>query len=245
MNSLKIIEKKQDNDLYLSFFRKKTERVVSALYLITNHFSDDEILKWKLRKQGIQLLSYTMSLNRIGLSNNNILFSNIENNISEIISYLDIALIIKIISDTNIEVFKRELNFLLSLITKSLQNLDENSLPKLNGDYFKVKDSNLRNKEVKLALESIKDNYIDKGQFKGQTPLNPKKIETNKEKKSSRRDKIIKLLDKGQELTIKDIMKVFDDCSEKTIQRELQVMLKESLLKKEGERRWSRYSMKI
>ncbi len=37
---------------------------------------------------------------------------------------------------------------------------------------------------------------------------------------------------------------MIDDCGEKTIQRELVSMMKEGSIKKEGERRWSQYSLK-
>jgi len=42
-------------------------------------------------------------------------------------------------------------------------------------------------------------------------------------------------------LTIKDFTKNIKDCSEKTIQRELLAMVAKGVLKKEGERRWSKY----
>jgi len=44
-------------------------------------------------------------------------------------------------------------------------------------------------------------------------------------------------------LTIKDFSKVITDCSEKTIQRELLDMVEKGIIKKEGERRWSKYSL--
>lgn len=48
--------------------------------------------------------------------------------------------------------------------------------------------------------------------------------------------------DKG-EATIKDITEVISDCSEKTIQRELTNLIKDNLIAREGERRWSRYKL--
>ena len=58
-----------------------------------------------------------------------------------------------------------------------------------------------------------------------------------------RRDRVIALLrDKG-EATIKDIVEVVTDCSEKTIQRELNSLIKDNIVRREGERRWSRYKL--
>ncbi len=59
----------------------------------------------------------------------------------------------------------------------------------------------------------------------------------------SRRERVLGVLrDKGQ-ATIKDIVEVVTDCSEKTIQRELISLIKDNLIIREGERRWSKYKL--
>ena len=59
----------------------------------------------------------------------------------------------------------------------------------------------------------------------------------------SRRDRVVEVLkDKGP-VTIKDITDVVTDCSEKTIQRELMSLIKDNMVHREGERRWSKYSL--
>ena len=62
-----------------------------------------------------------------------------------------------------------------------------------------------------------------------------------KDLKSKRSEVILSLVKKGSELTIKDFLGYIKDCSEKTIQRELLALVSKGLLKKKGERRWSRY----
>jgi hypothetical protein len=61
--------------------------------------------------------------------------------------------------------------------------------------------------------------------------------------KDSRRNRIIKLIKDNREVTIKDIAFYFHEFSEKTIQRELVSLVESNVLKKIGERRWSRYSL--
>ena len=39
------------------FLNKKTEKLVTALYMVTSFLSDSEPLKWKLRENGVALLS--------------------------------------------------------------------------------------------------------------------------------------------------------------------------------------------
>ena len=62
-------------------------------------------------------------------------------------------------------------------------------------------------------------------------------------KDPNRQDIIIDLLKKNSNLTIKDFVKVIKNCSEKTIQRELISLVKKGVIKKQGERRWSTYSL--
>ncbi len=45
-------------------------------------------------------------------------------------------------------------------------------------------------------------------------------------------------------ISVKDISDRIKDFSEKTLQRELLKMVAKGVLNKEGERRWSRYSLK-
>ncbi|HAS84648.1 MAG TPA: hypothetical protein DCS23_01040 [Candidatus Yonathbacteria bacterium] len=59
----------------------------------------------------------------------------------------------------------------------------------------------------------------------------------------SRRARILKLVKDNREVTIKDIATHFVDLSEKTIQRELVSLVESGVLKKFGERRWSRYAL--
>lgn len=63
----------------------------------------------------------------------------------------------------------------------------------------------------------------------------------SKAAKSSRRDAVLKILAKKNGMYIKDISSQFADCSEKTIQRELNTLIKDGLVRREGERRWSIY----
>lgn len=60
---------------------------------------------------------------------------------------------------------------------------------------------------------------------------------------SDRRERIKTILEAKKEATIKDISEIITDVSEKTIQRELNAMIEENIVKRQGERRWSRYSM--
>ena len=58
---------------------------------------------------------------------------------------------------------------------------------------------------------------------------------------SERMSLILDLVRKRKSLSIKEISLVIRDCSEKTIQRELNILIGQGLIRREGERRWSLY----
>lgn len=58
-----------------------------------------------------------------------------------------------------------------------------------------------------------------------------------------RRERIVVVLKAKGEATIKDISDIITDVSSKTIQRELNAMIEDNMVKRQGERRWSRYSL--
>ncbi len=58
-----------------------------------------------------------------------------------------------------------------------------------------------------------------------------------------RRARILALLQTRERVSIKDVVREITDCSEKTIQRELAALVAQGVLKKEGERRWSTYTL--
>lgn len=100
--------------------------------------------------------------------------------------------------------------------------------------------------EVPIALPShfsalslpIKD--INKGHTKGQKF----RVEDSGEVYSDAGDRAIKILDiikQNKGISIKGISAIVRDCSEKTIQRELGILIEKGLVIREGERRWSIY----
>ncbi len=60
---------------------------------------------------------------------------------------------------------------------------------------------------------------------------------------NDRAERIKTVLDAKPEATIKDIAEVITDVSEKTIQRELNSLIEKGQVIRQGERRWSRYSV--
>lgn len=60
---------------------------------------------------------------------------------------------------------------------------------------------------------------------------------------TDRAERIKTVLEAKPQATIKDIAEIITDVSEKTIQRELNSLIEKGQVRREGERRWSRYSV--
>jgi len=61
--------------------------------------------------------------------------------------------------------------------------------------------------------------------------------------KEERKENILKILKQKRDASINDICALFKDCSSKTIQRDLNELISEGLVAKEGSRRWSKYNL--
>ena len=155
---------------------------------------------------------------------------------------LGIAFYAGYISDMNYQILKRELEFYIDKKSELYNALQNNFI-------LEESDSILENEQMNEQVK--KDNIKDKR--KGQksfTPSNRVKIVPSLNesspvfaKKQSRKELIISVLQSKDQVTVKDISNITNDCSEKTIQRELISLVKTGVLKRNGERRWSTYSL--
>lgn len=240
------------NDPYGLFVFQKTEKLVAGVYLLTSYLSDKEPLKWSLRESANVLLKNSISLSdRVwgeGDLTENILFS-----IGEISAMFGVAKISNLVSVSNYEIIKTEFDRLADFLNKSSQNLSSAKIAfgdNLFGDsYDFISNQGYQNNVQDLSREAapfykgqkdIKDNQnysvLNKMPIEKKSPTE-KKVKD----KSNRQEVITSMLKSGVKLTIKDFTKNIKDCSEKTIQRELLALVAKGVLKKEGERRWSKY----
>ncbi len=99
-----------------------------------------------------------------------------------------------------------------------------------------------------LALESYKTGMFEdqvlkdtKGQYKRQSTQTEETRKIASKGQEERLSKVLDIVLKNKAVSIKDISNVIRDCSEKTLQRELAVLIARGLVKRVGDRRWSQY----
>lgn len=216
-------QNKQLNIIETTYLYKKTEKLVSALYLVSNFLSDKEPIKWQLRELGINLLSFKQG--------NSLVLEGVSL-IKIILSLLQVAHIGGLISEMNFNIFKYEFESQIQMVEQAEKESLKGHV--LSEDFFAVPEGHQGN-----SLSQGKGVSLMAGNSKGQPTVSDRLS-----LKSNRQDIIIGLLKKGGELGIKDFTTAIKGCSEKTIQRELATLVSKGQVKKMGEKRWSRYSLK-
>jgi DNA-binding transcriptional ArsR family regulator len=235
----------EGNHLYIYLY-KKAEKLASALYVVTNLIDNKEILRSLLREKSINIFLAIMQLEKMSLTKTEDgSLDNLLSNITEALSLLEIAYVSRYISEMNFTVLKREYIDLGALIkTKRKDILSDNirfpkeffDVPNLY-ETTSIKQGALK-KEKDISIKDIKDtsNFIKKTK-------NDAHSKTADIRHSSRRNTILELLQDKDFVTVKDITDTIQGYSSKTLQRELLALVSEGILKKEGERRWSTYSL--
>jgi len=253
-NENKLINSNFIKDQELSFIIKKTEKVATAIYMISNFFNIEEPLKWELRKIVTKLLKNTMSFNETSLSGKEIIVSKVSNDFIELNTLFNLAYNSGFISQMNFEIVTAEIENLSRIVLTYYERQVSGTKVLFRDDYFEVKKDSVEKNSQKplIAKNVVKDNIKDTVKdIKDSIVFNGKKSELeaffNKTSKdvsgsiSDREQKILEKIKSSGPVTIKDIAEEFGEVSEKTIQRELQKMFEKGQIKKEGERRWTKY----
>ncbi len=233
-----------------SHTEKKTSRLITALYMVTDCMETEDPIKGKLRFHGVQLMSdaFAFSLLSPVEKQANIARSNAR--ISEILSLIEIAHTIGFISQMNKDILNREF-LALTEDWKSFERnnsglsfaLDEKMFAGNIANIPQNKESFIKDKrtDIKMSFTIPQSNGYTFPKIKKTQNTNPSVD------KADRTKRIIEMIkDKsasGDGVSIKDISTHFIECSEKTIQRELNTLVSLGKLKRVGAKRWSKYQI--
>ncbi len=231
---------------YLIYIFKKTEKITAALYLVSGLLKDDEPIKWELRDRGIDLLSSSFTASSSLPGDKNAVIQSLFTAALETLSLLNVAKISNLISTMNHRLLVREIDSVVGMLRDRLAQSAENAGYVLSESFFKTPDlfstgfrSDSRNRaSIEAASPRAKQENNSDGKMVSQGHVSVQA------KKNQRQEMILSVLRARSGVTIKDFSKVIQNCSEKTIQRELIELVEKGIVKKEGERRWSKYSLK-
>lgn len=235
---------------YLLYIFKKTEKITAGIYLVSGLLKDDEPMKWELRDRGMELMSssFTASSNLPG--DKSAVIQSLFTAALETISLLNVARISNLITNMNHSLLVREIDNIVSMLRDRLAESAENAGYVLSENFFKTPELYSTGFGGVGKASDLQRQNVHKGHGHNSVVQNQGKISlsqghpTVQMKKSKRQESILNVLKSQSNLTIKDFSNIIKDCSEKTIQRELIELVDRGIVRKDGERRWSRYSLK-
>ena len=241
----------------------KTDKLITALYMVTDILPENEPIKDKLRDLGLTVLSDSFSL----LKDPSKAYD-IENNVNEILSLLSISSSIGMMSEMNANILQKEFFELKKALGEHTDSKykwlseflasrgESDDLEDTSNEFYKYEKSYQNNLQKNRFQGHPPANSFSKKKNQGQTErpnvfnknLKDKKeiLKDMKIEKHKRQDEIVKIIKENKAgLTISDIRSKgsasIKSCGEKTLQRELVSMVTGGVLKKEGEKRWSKY----
>jgi len=105
-------------DKSFDFLYKKTERISTAVYLVTNLMSVEEPIKWQLRKTALGLIDKIMSLSNTTMSSRDISIRGISQKLFQLISLYEIAFRSGFISEMNYKIVDNEMKKIASFLSE-------------------------------------------------------------------------------------------------------------------------------
>lgn len=214
-----------EKDIRRVYIYKKAERLAKAIHMVSPAFAESMSLKNRADAIALGLVDAAVEhplVAREALSKQLLALS----------SLLSIARIGGLLSAMNADLISHEAQNLLQEIASyeepRLFLEDAPTLAELARRSGRREELPRAASPVPRAQHSIDS---DKGQVK------------DTRKVSDRRDVILSVIKDKPNVSIKDISTVIRGVSEKTVQRELQALINEGVVKKQGERRWSTYSL--
>ena len=246
------------------FFVKKTERLTTAIYMITDFIGDKEPMRWKLREESMNLLSLMGNMGASDITTRWNVFYQVLRSMARIESLIEMSQMTKLISEMNASVVLKEYRELKSQLRTSWSTLTESGEAKIPEGFFKIDKapeievpafvspiSKPLPKTDTLAPRANMSDRISMGQKaetkiatpKENVPYHAPKI--LKDNHNDRRKTILDMLKEKREVSVGDIKAGVPGVSDKTIQRELIAMVESGLLIRKGDRRWSTYSLPI
>lgn len=271
---------------------RKSERLATALYLVTNFLPDNEPLKARLRTLALELVRTAM-LVKYGTTSDEVgAPESLRGIIAETLGLLELAFINGLVSEMNFSILKREYVVFRDAVEIKKASRESRTDTVLSESFFgtslmgrqRTSDEILRtatngatenssaessqghsighHKGHDIIKDTVKDikmsdrkteqkNDVLKNNLKHVRPqysIQQKIASITSNKISSvqieaRHTRILKLIKGKRDISIKDIIEHFPEISEKTIQRDLVAFTESGVLKKSGDRRWSRYSI--
>jgi hypothetical protein len=214
-----------NTDIYSGIY-KKTEKIACAVFLITDIQSDtknNELINDIRRLAKDALIEATSFVSATNGEKAAALVSKSVGGLMSLRALLFVLAAARGVRTDLVDVIAREIDGVVRVLMSLTQRNDSalfESIEHQPGYVLEGKRPTVRPTQVKTSTSNA--GIVSEG---------------------GRREAILSIIRARGTVSIKDISDSITDCSEKTIQRELMSLIDERLIIREGERRWSKYSL--
>lgn len=231
----------------------KTQKVVTALYLISDLIDENDPLRRDIRNLSVELSSLIGTLAIESPSKAKKTITEAQNHIDRIQNILKVCVSVGFVSDMNFKIISDHLTFVRDDLNKKYglinsQALIASSFHNKAIHEFILPDSILKDTaDIKEKKESVLVKDFEKPtkqeEIKSQKPKPQKDTPNGQASNGQRVEKILSVIKQKGEVSVSDVAREFPELSEKTMQRMLIKLVETGTLSKTGEKRWSRYSL--
>jgi hypothetical protein len=219
---------------------RKIERLAKAIYLILPAFDSRSALRVRLESVSVNLIDASV---RTPTEAGDI----IGRELLTLTSLLSVARSTGILSPMNADLITNESILLLNEVAAYQQPrlfVEESpSLAELSKHAPDLRDLSIPAFAPRSTYDFIEDFVPAPRAQSAKSPRTPKGQIKDKAPLSGRQESILDVLRSKGPSYIKDISTIVREVSEKTIQRELQTLIQNGKVIREGERRWTRYTV--
>lgn len=208
---------------------RRTERIVAAVLLATNHIDLSEPLRKSVRATALKCLEEVMQIRDQLRASNSPQVANLLASLRSLISLLRLLAVAGLVSSQNMTILIEAIDGLGLLVESAKQSSLAESVSLARTDFIErssqkdIKDSN---RTSRIGLDS--SNAI--------ALVSPSAS-------NARRGSIIDILRRSGAMGIADISSSLPEYSRKMVQRDLADLVKEGRVTKAGSKRWSQYSL--
>lgn len=223
---------------------RRAERIVAAIFLLTNHIANDESVRAVARADALALLQALLSVRHEMRGVRSGAVEDVQAGIRKLISVVRIAAISGFVSPQNADVVVEALDELGNFLFASQRSELSESITISRDELLNVHTAVTRVRERRI-VKDIKDIHMSSTQTALSDSVKTSVNVLSQTDMSVRRRSIIEILRSGGSLGIRDIASNLPEYSEKTIQRELVELVSAGTVHKTGSKRWSRYALAI
>jgi hypothetical protein len=224
---------------YIERVYSRSEKIAAAIFLLTKKISEKDTIKSVSRNAAAEMLEMSLRLGD-GLRNKETgTAEDFLAHLRKVVSHIRLLVVAGYVSHQNGDIVIEAVEEL----ARHVNNVDIHALSEeviLARSDVKVPD--IRPVQSisagSSASKSVQGASVPREQHKSHTTSS-----VTVEKHSNRQHTIVELIRKGGALGIRDIAAHIPGCGEKTVQRELAALVSAGTLKKQGEKRWSTYSI--